>query len=1235
MIPASTNRWQRAGAHRRLLVAMLMSMALISVIKAQAAPNFAGKIARPLHYYPNRGDFVVENGKEFFNRPLYGTNTAFRADAGDKPEILLYLPGRGGNLRIGIKTAAGAKWLNDAASIVTRYRPGSMLYDIRDPLLGDGMLHLAVLAMSTAEGLVMRAELHGTATPLELVWAYGGGNGARLSRNGDIGTDRIPMSEYFQFKPEYAGNQTFSVQENTFALQGKRANIVGLVSPDAKLAVADGMKWTSLVDLLASAGQKTKLPVLVGQAMLQPQQPLYLSLERVGAGTESQEAAKPSTFIAANLPQVFEASEQHRRAIAERVIVNTPDPYINAAVPALNVAMDGVWDESQGVFMHGAVAWRNKLLGWRGPYSGDALGWHDRTRRHLMNWLPKQNTKPSPDFPFPQDANVNFARNEPMLHTDGDLTNSHYDMNLVAIDVLFRHFLWTGDIAFAREVWPVVERHMAWERRCFRRPFGPDKLPLYEAYACIWASDDLQYNGGGVTHSSAYNYYHNKMAARMAKLLGKDGSSYEREAELIHKTMRRELWLADRGWFAEWKDLLGLQLVHPNDGVWTFYHTIDSEVPSPREAWQMTRFIDTQIPHIPIQGPGVLGGNYTLSTTSWMPYAWSINNVVMAEASHTALGYWQAGRSDEAFRLFKGLLLDSMYQGLCPGNVGMTTYFDMARGESQRDFADAVGTTSRTLVEGLFGVKPDALAGELRVRPGFPADWNHTSIRHPDFTIAFRRQNLTDTYTIESGFPKPMALRLNIAARRDSIASVTVNGGAARWKPVEDAIGLPRIEIRSAAVPRQQVVIIWKGEKPENASAPAVVAKGAEIRAQFGRAKLREVADPQQALTGLKVGPASFRAIATGTMGHRSVFARVQQGQLSWWVPVTLEIRPAYEVVQSQQQDANHIWFAVRNNTATAINRMVTMRSGVQMVSSQLKTPALGASDEISLPAKGLMPGSNRVAVDLGNGKFVEGVVTNWMLNAGDATKWEAVNLTPVFNDKVTRIFQNEYSAPRSAYVSLAVPKQGIGSWVHWDEKFEVDDSGLRAVADQHQGRLILPQGIPLQTPGAGDARNIAFTSQWDNFPREITVPLSGKASHAYFLMAGSTNWMQSRFDNGDVIVTYSDGSTERLALHNPTTWWPIDQDYKIDDFAFRRPEPIPPRVNLKSGDVRVLDPATFKGKGGKVPGGAATVLDLPLHPQKELKSLTVRSLANEVVIGLMAATLVRDGTPSQSTGVK
>jgi hypothetical protein len=63
----------------------------------------------------------------------------------------------------------------------------------------------------------------------------------------------------------------------------------------------------------------------------------------------------------------------------------------------------------------------------------------------------------------------------------------------------------------------------------------------------------------------------------------------------------------------------------------------------------------------------------------------------------------------------------------------------------------------------------------------------------------------------------------------------------------------------------------------------------------------------------------------------------------------------------------------------------------------------------------------------------------------------------------------------------------------------------------------------------------------------------------------------------------------------------------------------------MKSAQVHVPDPATFKGKGrGAIDGGAATVIDVPLDPSRQLKGLTVHAMANDVVIGLMAVTLDR-----------
>ena len=114
-------------------------------------------------------------------------------------------------------------------------------------------------------------------------------------------------------------------------------------------------------------------------------------------------------------------------------------------------------------------------------------------------------------------------------------------------------------------------------------------------------------------------------------------------------------------------------------------------------------------------GPGVPADRpYGVYPSSdWMPYSWSVNNVVMGENLHSALALWQAGRADEAYTLAKAALLASMEMGISPGNVGSMNYLDVYRREAQRDFADGSGVMGRMIVEGLFGIAPDALAQRL------------------------------------------------------------------------------------------------------------------------------------------------------------------------------------------------------------------------------------------------------------------------------------------------------------------------------------------------------------------------------------------------------------------------------------------------------------------------------------------------------------------------------------------
>jgi len=125
-------------------------------------------------------------------------------------------------------------------------------------------------------------------------------------------------------------------------------------------------------------------------------------------------------------------------------------------------------------------------------------------------------------------------------------------------------------------------------------------------------------------------------------------------------------------------------------------------------------------------------------------------------------------------------------------------------------------------------------------------------------------------------------------------------------------------------------------------------------------------------------------------------------------------------------------------------------------------------------------------------------------------------------------------------------------------------------------------------------------------------------------LLAGTTLPQCSRMQHATISVSYKDETSATLALRNPETWWPIEQDYLLDDYLFVNEAPLLPRVDLRTGQTRLLDPIAFHGKGRAVPGGSANILHLPLDPTKELASLQIQVDLYGIVVALMAATLAR-----------
>lgn len=979
-------------------------------------------VQRTAHYMPEGNAFVCVNGNNRYTRALYGSTAEWRVETCDRPVFATYKKNQTGNIRFRISDGRQTMWLDEAEYCKASYEAGRRDYLLKDRRWGKGELDISVLAFPDTEGAVWR-------------FTVSGFDNRKLKVEAVLSQTVVP-------KPVRSGDIGSFLKPGTFEPATSETSVLGSVS------------------------------------RLSPGSIFYFSVDG-----ENQ----LSTAENAKMQSRYDAAEQWRNKLASSVVFHTPDAYINPIGGALVMAADGAWDGK--VWQHGAVGWRMSLPGWRGAYMGDFLGMQDRQRIHFDAYAKSQVTDVPVTEPHLMDEKNNLARGTykwgTPMYSNGYICRNpeknnqfhHYDMNLVYIDELLWHFQFDADTAYMRKMWPVIKSHLAWEKQAW----DPDNDGLYDAYCCIWASDALQYNSGAVTHSSAYNYRANLLAARIAGIIGENPGSYREEADRILKAMNERLWLKDAGHWAEYQDFMGLKRVHRDAALWSIYTPIDCGAGTPEQNYWATRYIDRHIPHIPYIYNNV--EYQTLSTSDWAPYEWSINNVAMAEVMHTVLAYYQTGRTEEAYQLLKANILDFMYLGSSPANFGQLSQLDVATGEGYRDFADVTGISSRALIQGLYGITPNALEGECVLRPGFPAAWDSASVHTPYLDYSFKRVNGKDVFDVIQNFKRPLKL------------VIRQNLGGGKYKDTA-----------------------FSTDKVQHIEMPTILPK-----------EERDMKDEKD-----MVGK--------------------------------------YPLAESIAEQAVDAWASIKG---------------------------------------------------VGN-DFAE-------VNPKECRE---VNMDKAFNANVSDIFKNQYLSPRSPYTTLCVPTQGIGDWCSTKKTANIDDTKFRSLIRDGVFMAKIDGDLPFRSPKEG--KNIAYTSLWDNYPDSISVMLKGKASHAYLLLAGSTNPMQYAIENAVVRVEYADGTSDELMLTPPVNWCPIEQDFLENATAFPQPQLRPYRIGLASGKVsrhlfrdlhlevnrNMADVPGFKKAVAEIDGGAAILLDMPLDGKKKLRHLTLRTLSNEVVVGLMGITL-------------
>lgn len=1036
--------------HNLNKISVLLTLLLL-MTSSMEADSVRTRIAS---YYPEGRTFVCVNGNNRYTRALYGSTDEWRLETSDRPIFAIYKKNNHRNIRFRIKYNGMSMQIDSAEYCKAIYVAGRRDYILRDKRWGNGELRIATLAYPDSEGAIWKFEAKGFEKKLEMEGLICETSVSKFVRFGDLGRMEKPGCFEAPVHPVLLNSVTrmvelVSANDTNKGRKGKVRNL--------KVASLSPVFYFSVDNTVLSTGENVKFE------------------------------------------QRFSAAEQWREKLSSSIVFNTPDIYLNPIGGTMVMAADGAW--SGQVWMHGAVGWRMPLPGWRAAYMGDFLGMQDRQRIHFDAYAKSQVT----DIPVTEghlmDVDNNLSRGAykwgTPMYSNGYICRNpennkqfhHYDMNLVYIDELLWHFQFDADTVYMRKMWPVIKSHLAWEKNTF----DPDNDGLYDAYCCIWASDALQYNSGAVTHSSAYNYRGNLLAARIAEIIGENPKPYREEAQRILNALNARLWLKGEGHWAEYQDFMGLKRVHEDAALWSIYTPIDCGVGTPEQNFWATKYIDRHIPHIPYL---YNGKEYrTISTSDWSPYEWSLNNVAMAEVMHTVLAYYQAGRVEKAYQLLKANILDFMYLGGSPGNFGQLSTLDRAIGEAYRDFSDVTGISSRVLIEGLYGITPNALEGEVIIRPGFPAAWDSASVHTPYLDYSFKRLNGKDVFEVKQNFKQP----LKVVIRQ--------NLGFGKYKDTA-----------------------FTSEKEQHIELTTVNSR---------------FTDEEDAVVSGK--PETLAGIVANLSGKE--------------------------------------W----NNL------------------------------------KGV-----------GN-DFDDVKVKNCRM----------VNMDAVFNSDVTDIFTNKYLSPRSPYTTLCVPTQGMGDWCSTKKLAKINDTKFRSLVTDGVFTARLSEmdnsskkqnetNVQLDFRSPANGKNIAYASLWDNYPDSISIPLKGKASHAYLLMAGSTNPMQYAIENAVVKVEYADGTSDQLMLVPPVNWCPIEQDFVEDATAYPMPQVRPYRIGLNTGIVsrHLFRDSNYQevATGGDLPelklamcalpGGAATMLDMPLNPTKKLRSLTLRVLSNEVVIGLMGITL-------------
>jgi len=1087
---------------------------------AIAAAAFAGRQGRvdlrtlQTPVYTVEGDaFVRHNGDRYCNRPLYCNHVFAIVLAGDKPYLQL---GNQkdilGDMMFALVRNGHGTWLQNASDVTSKYRPGRMEWIIKDAGWGATVIHLEAAPAAHGAGLVAHVSAENALPGDTLVWASGGAVAGRQSVLWEYdmtsqNTDLIRRG----FVPGDCSKNVVTANGNSWTVQGGGDNMpvaTGSCSVATTMVVADASKWEDPAALGASGGGGE--PIACGSVPLSSNHDIYWSL--LGPGADG--AGAPGDAFAAGMQRV--------EAISNAVVVETPDSWLNAAVGASAIAMDAVFRD--GIYTHSGMRWGTPLLGWRTVFGATAFGAHENVKTDAKLFIAKQ-IKDSNFTEAKADPNAELSSQAPDAQMFGkgriDLHNPHhYDMQSQFFDQIEHEWQCTGDAELESFLRPALELHCEY----IRENFDPNTTGIYESYANTWPTDDQWYNGGGTSEETAYAYHAEETALALARRAGDQQAIALHLAAVtrIRDGFFKLLWIPEQGHPGAYREQIGLKRLHESPWLYGIFCPIDAGLLTTEQAAEALQYTETGLERIQLP----YGGEQCWPS-NWVPSIWSVREMWGGDNYQLALAYFQTGLADDGWKILRGTFPQQLVFGPVPG--------DMGHPAGGTDFNDCNSMFARTVVEGLFGYRPDYPDRFVTFAPQLPSAWDHASIKTPDMSITYARDGARTDFKIKLTREAPVELQLPVSTR--GVQSVTVNGRQANWQ-LFPGFGRSLVLIDLPSTSSADISVVCQDARDTYPATYLSGNTGDPITLRATDGAISKIHDPEGVLADAKVESGTVTGALTANAGDHVVFGLTKLGGAEQWRMFKIHVTD------------------VRSDEATA------------------------AKTDIAPPAN---------------------------------AHWEEVPMDSALNGDIQTIYKQQYLSPRPNTSSLRLATDGYSTWQmvlakgHAPPEITLDNIG--ALSDGH-GNIVCGKGVPFRW--AAGANNIAFTSRWDNWPEHIEVPVNRTGDAAWFLLCGTTNPMEVRIANAELRMNYADGVVERLPIVPPFNFWTlcpidgIDYDYARDGFALPKVPPVTAQL----------------GKNCR-----AIVLGWRLRPGVVLKSVTLETESEQVVIGLMGVTVM--GRPS------